>query len=103
AIQALRMATINGARTLGLEDRIGSLVPGKLADLVAIDLDHPNTQPVYDPVSTLVYSASARQVSHVWVNGKLLVEHGAMTRLSLTQILDKARHWGERIRENEQP
>jgi 5-methylthioadenosine/S-adenosylhomocysteine deaminase len=99
AYQALQMATINGARAMGVEDQLGSLEVGKLADLIAVDLDHPGTQPVYDPVSTLVYSASASQVSHVWVNGQLLVEDGQLTRMNRQLVLQKAAHWGSQIRE----
>lgn len=97
ASQALRMATVNGARMLGMEEQLGSLEAGKLADLIAVDLDHPNTQPVYDPRSTLVYSANSRQVSHVWVNGQLLVDQGRLTRMHLPQVLAQARQWGAKI------
>ena len=67
--QTLEMATINGAKALGLADRIGSVEVGKCADLIAVDLQHLNTQPVYDPVSQIVYAASSRQVSDVWIDG----------------------------------
>ena len=68
---ALEMATINGARALKLEDKIGSIEIGKLADLIAIDLSGFNVQPCYDPISHLVYVAGREQVSHCWVNGDL--------------------------------
>jgi 5-methylthioadenosine/S-adenosylhomocysteine deaminase len=68
---ALRCATLGGARALGLEARIGSIVPGKLADLVAVRFDAPELIPCYDPVSHLVYAAGREHVSHVWVAGKL--------------------------------
>ena len=71
AHQALEMATINGARALKLEDKIGSIEIGKLADLIAIDLSGFNVQPCYDPISHLVYVAGREQVSHCWVNGDL--------------------------------
>ena len=100
ALQALRMATLHGARALGMDDRIGTLEAGKLADLIAVDLDHANTQPVYDPASTLVYSANSRQVSHVWVNGQLLVEQGRLTRLHLPPLLQRAQQWAARIQES---
>jgi 5-methylthioadenosine/S-adenosylhomocysteine deaminase len=95
---ALRMATVNGAKLLGMDDQLGTLTAGKLADLIAVDLDHANTQPVYDPLSTLVYSANSRQVSHVWINGQLLVEQGRLTRMQLPQLLTQARQWGARIK-----
>ncbi len=97
ALTALRMATVHGARALGIEEHTGSLETGKLADLIAVDLDHPNTQPVYDPVSTLAYSAQASQVSHVWVHGQLLVADGALTRMDKQQVLADARRWKEQI------
>ena len=71
AHQALEMATINGARALKLEDKIGSIEIGKIADLIAIDLSGFNVQPCYDPISHLVYVAGREQVSHCWVNGDL--------------------------------
>jgi len=100
AYTALQLATVNGARLLGMEDQLGTLAGGKLADLIAVDLAHPNTQPVFDPVSALVYSANARQVSHVWVNGQMLVEEGRLTRINLQQVVQAAQRWGTRIRES---
>jgi 5-methylthioadenosine/S-adenosylhomocysteine deaminase len=97
ALTALKMATLNGARALGIDEQVGSLEAGKLADLIAIDLAHPNTQPVYDPVSTLAYSAQASQVTHVWVHGQLLVANGALTRMDRQQLLAAADRWGEQI------
>jgi 5-methylthioadenosine/S-adenosylhomocysteine deaminase len=91
------MATLNGARALGIDERTGSLEPGKCADLIAVDLDHPHTQPVYDPISTLAYSAQASQVAHVWVNGQLLVANGALTRLDHRQAIANAQRWSQQI------
>jgi len=75
AATALRMATLNGARALGLGERIGSIVPGKQADLCAVSLGDLDCHPCYDPVSHLVHVAGREQVSHVWIAGKCLVEH----------------------------
>lgn len=97
ALTALRMATLNGARALGIDEQVGSLEAGKRADLIAVDLAHPNTQPVYDPVSTLAYSAQASQVTHVWVHGQLLVAQGALTRMNKQQLLADAVRWSEQI------
>ena len=94
----LRMATLNGARALGLDKTIGSLVPGKLADLVAVDLSAPELLPCYDPVSHLVYVAGRNNVSHVWVGGELLVEGGRLTRLRDDELRGKAAYWRDRIR-----
>lgn len=74
AALALECATLGGARALGLDRRIGSIEPGKDADLVAIDLDRPETQPLYDAISQVVYSAGREAVSHVWVAGRPVVE-----------------------------
>jgi 5-methylthioadenosine/S-adenosylhomocysteine deaminase len=97
AWQTLAMATRNGALALGRDHELGSLEAGKLADLIAVDLNHPNTQPVYDPASTLVYSAQRSQVSHVWVHGQLLVRDHRLTRLDLDDCLERARRWGHDI------
>jgi 5-methylthioadenosine/S-adenosylhomocysteine deaminase len=97
AHQALRMATANGARALGLEEETGSLEPGKSADMVAIDLRDPDTQPVYNPVSQLVYAAGRDQVAQVWIAGRQLIRDGRPTTLEQEQILSEARDWGTRI------
>ena len=97
AATALRMATINGARALGLEDEIGSLEPGKSADLVALDLRDSHTQPLYHPVSQLVYAASQQQVRQVWVRGRQLIRDGLPTGLDNARIIAAAQTWGERL------
>lgn len=71
AFKALEMATINGAKALGLESKVGSIEVGKLADLTAVRMSEVSTQPCFDPVSHLVYASSREQVSHVWVSGEL--------------------------------
>jgi len=79
AAMALRMATINGAKALGLVDKVGSIEVGKYADLMAVDLlNHTHCRPVYDPISAFVYAATRECVSHVWVNGVLRVEKGKL-------------------------
>lgn len=97
AAAALRMATINGARALGLEGEIGSLEPGKSADLVALDLGDSHTQPIYHPVSQLVYAAGRHQVRQVWVQGQHVIRDGVSMRLDATEVIASARTWGERI------
>jgi 5-methylthioadenosine/S-adenosylhomocysteine deaminase len=91
------MATINGARALGLAEQIGSLQPGKWADLIAVDLDHPATQPVHNPLSQLVYAASREQVSDVWVGGQPLLELGQFTRAEVGATLARAEAWRRRL------
>lgn len=97
AHRALAMATLHGARALGLEDRIGSIVPGKAADLAAIDLSHASTQPVYDALSQIVYSASRHQVTDVWVAGQRLVREGRLTHLDEHAVLERIQEWRGRI------
>ena len=97
AMTVLKMATINAARALDLDRETGSLLPGKSADLVAIDLDTIETRPVYDPVSHIVYSADRSQVSDVWVAGKRLLQDRELTTLNDKQILESASAWGDKI------
>jgi 5-methylthioadenosine/S-adenosylhomocysteine deaminase len=96
---ALHMATLGGARALGLDEQIGSIVPGKIADLTAVNLDAIFLSPVYHPVSHLVYAAGRHDVSHVWVAGRLLVDGGRLTSLDEGELRTKARTWQVRIRE----
>lgn len=81
ATEVLRMATVAGARAVGLEEDLGSLEVGKLADVVALDLRRAHLQPVLDPVSSVVYAAGRGDVAHVWVGGERVVEHGRTTRV----------------------
>lgn len=93
----LRMATINGATALGLDAEIGSLEIGKSADITAIDLSGIENQPVYSPVSQLVYSAGRENVSNVWVAGNHLLKDRELTTLDEKAILEKAKYWQEKI------
>ncbi|MCG8369417.1 MAG: TRZ/ATZ family hydrolase [Proteobacteria bacterium] len=97
AAGALSMATIAGARALGLERHIGSIEPGKLADLACVDLGTPNSQPVYDVVSQLVYATRADQVADVWVGGRHLLDDGRFTRLDPAAAGARADEWRARI------
>jgi len=94
---ALEMATLNAARALGLQDRIGSLLPGKRADIVAVDFGALELTPCYDPMSHLVYAAGREHVTHVWIDGKLRVENRQLTGLDTAELKAKARYWRERI------
>ncbi|MDX1442997.1 MAG: TRZ/ATZ family hydrolase [Gammaproteobacteria bacterium] len=97
AESALEIATLGGARALGLEEHIGSIEVGKWADLVAVDLDRIETTPVYNPVSQLVYSASRDQVSHVWVAGQARVTDGRLLHVNSTKLKQRANEWRDRI------
>ncbi len=97
AEDVLRMATINGAKALGIAEFTGSLSVGKSADITAVDLSGIETQPVYNPLSQLVYSAGRDQVSNVWVAGKHLVAAHQLTGMDETAILNKAQTWLDKI------
>lgn len=98
AFAALKMATLDGARALGLDSLIGSLETGKRADVVAIKLDELNTVPVHNPLSHLVYSVNAAQVNHVWVNGKQLLNQGELCTLTRRHLIEIATHWQQTLR-----
>lgn len=98
AHQALRMSTLNGAVALGLGEETGSLVAGKAADVTAVYMGAIETQPMYHPISHLIYAAGSRRVSDVWVAGKHLVKEGALTTLDEQDILSKARSWQQKIK-----
>ena len=93
----LQIATLNGARALGLGDSIGSLVPGKWADLCCIDLARPHTQPVYDLAAQIVYAVSRDQVRDVWVAGRALLSQGELTTIDSGDVLRRAQLWQQRI------
>lgn len=97
AARALSMATIHGARALGLDERIGSIEPGKQADLAAIRLDRIETQPVYDVISQIVYAAQDSQVTDVWVAGRQLLQHRELTTLDEAEVLASCGEWQQRI------
>jgi 5-methylthioadenosine/S-adenosylhomocysteine deaminase len=98
ARQAIEMATINGARALGMADQIGSIETGKCADLIAIDLSSLNTQPLYDPVAQIVYAAASRQVSHVWIDGVAQLKDFEFCQLDTNEITAKAAFWAQKIK-----
>lgn len=97
AALALQMATLNGARALGIDDITGSLTPGKSADIAAVDLGELATQPVYDPVSALVYAAGREAVSDVWVQGRRLVRDRALVGIDEAEIRMRAQVWQARM------
>ncbi|MDX2428946.1 MAG: TRZ/ATZ family hydrolase [Xanthomonadales bacterium] len=97
AFQTLEMLTINAARALGKEHQLGSVEAGKQADLCAIRIDSLQTTPMYDVVSHLIYAASSQQVSHVWVNGRMLLQDKQFLYLDTGDIMDRANYWAKRI------
>jgi 5-methylthioadenosine/S-adenosylhomocysteine deaminase len=90
ATAALEMATIRGARALGMEKEIGSLEAGKRADLIMVRIDRPNALPLYDPISQMVYALKASDVRDVMVNGKPVVRDAKILTLDEKAILQKA-------------
>ncbi|MCH7880884.1 MAG: TRZ/ATZ family hydrolase [Proteobacteria bacterium] len=98
AQQAIQMATINGAKALGLGERIGSIEVKKQADLIGVDLSKCNTQPVYDPVTCLVYAANSQQVSHVWIDGVCQLRDYQLINIDTDEIINKARSWADKMR-----
>jgi len=100
AHQVLEMATLNGARALGLAEQTGSLEVGKAADVVTIDLQAIETQPLYNPLSQIVYAAGREQVSHVWVNGHCLLKQRQLTTLDAAGIQADSQAWRDRIADN---
>jgi len=97
AWQALEMATLRPARALGLDAAIGSLLPGKCADLAAVRLGRIELAPCYDPLSHLVYAAGREHVSHVWVDGELVVDDGRLTTVDDRELEARAAYWRNRI------
>ncbi|MGB0955887.1 MAG: TRZ/ATZ family hydrolase [Panacagrimonas sp.] len=97
APQALQMATINGARALGLDQDIGSLEVGKSADFIAVDLSACHTQPLFNPISQLVYAANGRDVTHSFVAGRALMRNRTLSTIDEPAILGRAAQWRQRI------
>ncbi len=102
AQQALAMATINGAKALGLDDKIGSIEVGKYADLTALRLDEVLLAPYYDPISHLVYCCGREQVSHTWVAGELRYCNGVYANIEPNELKDIVNTWQVKIRQVKQ-
>ena len=97
ASQALRMATFDGATALGLIKETGSIEAGKWADLTCVDLNRLHSQPVYDPVSQLVYTARADQITDVWIAGKHQLDNGRLTQINTDNLLERSNEWRDRF------
>ncbi len=97
AHRALEAATLAGARALGLQDQIGSITPGKFADLAAVNLSATELSPCYDPVSHLVYAAGREHVTDVWVGGSRRVANGKLIDLDETALLSRAHYWKSKL------
>ena len=97
ALQALKMATINGAKALGIDNETGSLEAGKSADITAIDMNKTGTEPIYNPISQIVYASQSADVTDVWIAGKQVLKSRQLTLMDEKAIIDKARNWQKRI------
>ncbi|MBK1734525.1 N-ethylammeline chlorohydrolase [Halorhodospira abdelmalekii] len=97
AADVLRMATLNGARALGIDDQVGSLRPGKQADLCAVELSDLSLRPIYNPLSQLIYAATREHVSDVWVAGQPLLHERRLTTLDGDHLCERAEQWRARI------
>jgi len=97
AASALHIATLGGAKAIGMADIIGSIEIGKQADLICIDLSAIETQPVYNVISQIVYSCGRQQVSDVWIAGVAKLEEGQLLAMDSIALIQKAKHWRQRI------
>ncbi len=95
--QAIEMATINGAKALGLADETGSIEVSKQADIIALDMSSLNTQPLYDVASQVVYACNSRQVTHVWVAGECLYNDSQFTTIDKDQLCQLVNQWQAKI------
>ncbi len=98
ANEAIKMATINGAKALGLESIIGSIEKNKKADLVAIDLNSIENQPIYNPLTTLVYSSSRSDVSYVWIDGEIKLKDKKLVKIDEERIIQLAKKWQRKLK-----
>ena len=97
AASALRAATLGGAQALGLGERIGSIEPGKDADLVSVDLSALETQPLHHVLSQLVYATGRQQVSDVWIAGRRKLDRRELVDIDTAAVIANARQWRARI------
>jgi 5-methylthioadenosine/S-adenosylhomocysteine deaminase len=102
AVEVLAMATLRGARAIGMEQRIGSLETGKAADVIAIDFSQPETLPVFNPISHLAYACNGSQVSHSWINGQLVMQDRKLTQIDTQGLAERTRAWQKRIQDGAQ-
>ena len=98
AKEAIKMATVNGAKALGLDSEIGSIEKNKKADLVAIDLSTIENQPIFNPLTTLVYSSSRSDVSYVWINGKIKLRDKKLVNIDEERIIQLAKKWQRKLK-----
>jgi 5-methylthioadenosine/S-adenosylhomocysteine deaminase len=99
AAQALTMATLGGARSMGLDRSIGSLEIGKQADIIALRMDELDALPIFNPISQLVYANHRRQVSDVWIAGRARLRNSLYVDIDAAAITANAKAWGKKMSE----
>ncbi len=97
AASALHAATLGGARAMGLEDAVGSIEVGKQADLVLVDLQHIETQPLHHVISQLVYAVGRHQVTDVWIAGQRKLRERELVDIDVNALMANADQWRARI------
>ena len=95
--EVINMATINGAKALGLDNITGSIIENKYADIIAVNLDRIDTQPCYDPLASLVYCADRTSVEYVWINGDTKLKERVLLNVEENEILQKVKLWKNKI------
>ena len=98
--QALEAATLGGATALAIDSQVGSLEVGKRADVIAIDLSHIEQQPIYQPISQLVYTACGHLVTDSWINGQMVLRERQPVHLDLRTVAEKAAQWRQKIQQS---
>ena len=96
-IDVIKMATINAAKAMGLDSKIGSIEIGKRADITAINLDSIDCQPCFDPLSSFVYSADKSSVSHVWIEGAIKIRKHLLVNIDEDKLLHTTKLWHQKI------
>jgi 5-methylthioadenosine/S-adenosylhomocysteine deaminase len=97
AEDVLHIATLGGARAVGLDSKIGSIEIGKHADLITLSISDVESLPLFDPISHVVYTLGRQEVSDVWVDGKHLLNQRTLTTIDLDDLLQRIRVWDEKI------
>lgn len=97
ATDAIAMATLDGARVLGIDDRVGSIETGKRADLVAVDLGHPAMQPLHDVHAQLIHAGGGARVTHTFINGQCVYANGEWPTLDIDEVLNRASQWRDKL------
>ena len=99
ALTVVRMATIEGAKVLGIDEVTGSLEVGKKADIIVLDTDKPHLTPMYNPFSNLVYAVRGHDVRHAIINGSIVMEDRSLRTLDTTEVMARAKEKSVKVQE----